>query len=163
MLRSKGKLKPRGIKRTTGRIKPKKRRKKGEITKLKAKLWQICRQIKNETTCYTCGRQNLTGSNRQLGHYIASSLCSVPTRYSLDNLRIQCYNCNINKSGNTLQFRRNLIKEVGIDAVNALEEYNETLKGKVYPKQWFLDKITEYKKLKLSTLQSNNQPAILEP
>ncbi len=127
-----------GIKRT------KKRRKSGEVTLLKKKLWQLCRALNPETTCYTCGRQNLEGSSRQLGHYIASSLCSVELRFDLKNLRICCYNCNINKSGNTLQFQRNLIRDHGTEYVEELWTRNEATKGKTYPLSWFFDKITEY-------------------
>ncbi len=131
-----------GIKRT------KKRRKKGEITKLKEQLWQLCRALKPETTCYTCGRENLSGSNRQLGHFIASSLCSVELRYTLGNLKIQCYNCNINKSGNTLQFRLNLVRDYGELMPQLLWEINEKTKGRVYTKEWFEEKIAEYSALK---------------
>lgn len=123
------------------------RRKKGDIPRLKAQLWQICRQIKNQTTCYTCGRENLTGSNRQLGHYIASSLCSVEMRFCLDNVAVQCYNCNINKSGNTLQFQRNLIRDHGQEYVDELWNRNEQTKGKQYTKEYFTTQILTYQKI----------------
>lgn len=90
---------------------------------------------------------NLEGSNRQLGHYIASSLCSTEVRYDLKNLEICCYNCNINKSGNTLQFRLNLIRDHGEAYVDELWTRNAGTKGKVYTADWFRDKISEYEKL----------------
>lgn len=120
------------------------RRRKGELTKLKAELWQICRQIKSSTTCFTCGRANLVGSNRQLGHYIASSLCSPELRYDLKNLEIQCYNCNINKSGNTIQFQINLVKNNGKQFIEELWERNVATKGKAYTSNWFQEKIKQY-------------------
>lgn len=137
-------LKQFGIRPKTGR----KRRKKGEITKLKDKLWALCRQIqiqKYGNKCFTCGRGNLVGSNLQLGHGITSALCSVAIRFDLRHLRIQDYYCNINLSGNWPSFRRNLIAE-GID-VDALLEENEATKGLIYTKEWFEAKITEYTKL----------------
>ena len=72
------------------------------ISKLKKDLWAECRRITRarfncdgEYYCFTCG--NLTPIPHT-GHIIASSLCSAEMRYSLDNLRPQCYMCNIHKS-----------------------------------------------------------------
>jgi len=148
MLRSKGKLKPKGIKRKAGLVVRHKRRKKGEITKLKAKLWALCRDIQIKqygNTCYTCGAKDLKGANLHLGHFITSSLCSVEMRFHLENLRPQDYRCNIHLSGNWPAFETHLIQE-GKNP-QTLKDRNEATKGVVYPKQWFLDKITEYTKL----------------
>ncbi len=131
-----------GIKRT------KKRRKSGEITKLKAKLWQLCREIqikKYGNSCYSCLVDGLSGSGLHLGHFITSSTCSTELRYDLSNLRPQCYRCNIHLSGNWVVFERELIAE-GVD-VEALKARNAATKGTVYPLSWFASKIEEYKNL----------------
>jgi hypothetical protein len=128
-----------------------KRRSKSPLAKLKEKLWQLCRKVvftKYGTRCFTCGRGPLEGSNLQLGHFIASSLSSVEMRYEVEgNLKPQCYMCNINHSGNTLQFRRNLIRDHGIEYVEELEARNERTKGLMYREEWYEAKIAEYKKL----------------
>ncbi len=147
-------LKPRGIQR-----KPRKRRKKGELTKRKDTLWELCKQITRETykqpdgtwICYTSKKPILLPKNVHAGHFIASSLCSVELRYDLKNLRPQNYNENINHSGNALQFERNLIEDHGVEYVAELWLRNQMTKGKVYPIEWFDQKIAEYE-LKLLAL-----------
>lgn len=132
-----------------------KRRKKGELTKLKDKLWELCKQITRKRyanangtwTCYTSGKTIFQPKNVHTGHFIPSSLCSVELRYDLKNLRPQSYNDNINHSGNPHEFRRALIANHGIRYVNELETRNAATKGKVYPKEWFAAKIKEYELL----------------
>lgn len=132
---------------------PRKRRKKGEITKLKDKLWELCKQITRERygyKCYTCGLVKRKKGALHTGHYIASSLCSVELRYDLKNLRRQCYGCNINKSGNTLRFQKYLVRDHGAEYVEELWTRNEATKGLTYPISWFQAKISEYEKLSTS-------------
>ena len=132
------------IRRKRGTI-GRKRRKSGEITKLKKKLWQLCRDIqiqKYGRTCFTCGRHDLHGGNCQLGHFITSSTCSTEVRFDLKNLRPQCYHCNINLSGNWIAYECALLLE-GID-IAELKTRNAETKGKVYGVPWFEEKITQY-------------------
>lgn len=124
----------------------KKRRKKGETTKLKETLWQLCRALTKKyygITCYTCGKEIPKGIHT--GHFITSSTCSVDLRYHLGNLRPQCYHCNINLSGNWVAFEAALIKE-GND-IELLKQRNKETKGKVYDVAWFQAKIKEYDSL----------------
>jgi len=64
-------------------------------------------------------------------------------RYCLDNLRPQCWRCNINLSGNWPAYERHLIAD-GYD-VQELKARNENTKGKQYDSLWYLAKIEEYK------------------
>jgi len=135
-----------GIRPKTGR----KRRKKGETAKLKHQLWQLCRQIiikRYGNICYTCKASNLVGANLHTGHFVTSSLCSIALRYSLDNLRPQCYRCNIHLSGNWIAFERNLQHD-GIDT-EELKRRNEETKGKTYGNDWLKDKIMVYTQIAL--------------
>jgi len=120
------------------------------ITKVKKQLWEECRRITRErygNTCYTCERTPLDGSNWQTGHFISSSICSVYLRYHLDNLRPQCYNCNINKSGNWVAFEEHLVKEFGAEFPENLKRLNRETTGKQYDVLWYLNKIAEYRSL----------------
>ncbi len=156
-----GGLKPRPLratplKSTLGRkslkLKTKKRRKSGEITKLKKQLWELCKQITRKRyvnpdgtwTCYTSGQTIILPKNVHTGHFIPSSLCSVELRYDLRNLRPQSYNDNINHSGNPHQFRRNLTANHGVGYVEELETRNEQTKGQTYTADWFTTKIAQY-------------------
>ena len=159
-LRSKGLKRSHGAyKRSGGTLqagsKVKKRRKKGELTKAKLRLWELCKQITRaecikkygKLVCFTSGKTLIFPKDAHTGHYITSSWCSPELRYDLKNLRIQSYDENINKNGNTLQFRENLIRDHGTEYVDELWNRNKATKGRPYPLQWFLDKETEYKQL----------------
>lgn len=129
------------------RIKRKnKRRKKGELTKLKEKLEALQKGRVIElygSDCYTCPKQNLQGSNRHLGHgpWNRSEL-SQECLFSTDYTRIQCFDCNIHKRGRHYTFAENL-KRDGVD-IDALKARNLATKGLQYPKQWYLDRIAEF-------------------
>ena len=136
-----------GLKRAVGHSKPRRRRKKGELTKLKDQLWLLCRQITKKrygNNCYTCGRHVPDGKGMHTGHYITSSLCSVPLRFDLRNLRPQCYHDNINLSGNWPAYKKAIEAEMGEGITAELIAFNEATKGKVYPEEWLEDKIKEY-------------------
>lgn len=104
-----------------------KRKSKSETRKIQDELWQECRRImlaryiKNNSAhfCFTCDKI-VDGSNRQLGHFIPNSVGGALLRYNLDNLRIQCYYCNINLGGNGSEFYRRLVLEKGQDHVDKL-------------------------------------------
>lgn len=134
------------LKRRPIQRKPRKRRKKGELTKLKEDLWLLCRQIvkkRHGNTCYTCLREVPDGKGMHTAHYITSSLCSVELRFSLENLRPGCYHCNINLSGNWPAYQERMEREhPGITA--RLIALNNATKGKMYDTKYFTDKITEY-------------------
>ncbi len=119
---------------------------KTKLRKLKDQLWKLCREIQIEKygrTCYTCDRTNLEGINCQLGHFIPSSVCSTEIRYSLDNLRPQCYHCNINLSGNWIEYEKRLNR----DKINTtlLKQRNEETKGKQYREDWYEKTIQTYR------------------
>lgn len=125
-----------------------KKTKKPTLAKLKKTLWQITRQIiirKHGTNCYTCPAQGLAKSNLQVGHFISSSVCSADLRYALENLRPQCFSCNIWKSGNWLAYEAHL-KADGFD-VEALKQRNESTKGLPYKSDWYVAKIFEYEEI----------------
>lgn len=135
-----------------------KRRKKTPLEIAKDKLWELCKTItrlEHGNVCYTCGKPNLEGSSWQTGHFISSSICSTELRYDLSNLRPQCYNCNINKSGNWLAFEQHLTHAHGKDYVTKLKKRNEKTKGKQYDLLWYRDKIEEHKAY-LSELQQRS-------
>jgi len=120
------------------------------MQKAKAQLWQECRRItfaSHGDTCYTCYAQDLMGSNKQCGHFLPSSVCSVALRYDLRNLRPQCMRCNINLSGNWIEYEKHLIRDLGEQIVATLKSENEQTKNKQYDILWYLATIDTYKKL----------------
>lgn len=69
-------------------------------------------------------------------------MCSAELRYSLENLRPQCYRCNIHLSGNWLAYELHL-KEDGIDP-NELKQRNRDTTGRQYDSLWYNAKIADY-------------------
>lgn len=123
------------------------RKKKPTITKVKKKLWDLCREITRSrygNACYTCNKKGLEGGNWQTGHFIPSSICSVELRYDLDNLRPQCYHCNINLSGNWVAYEAHLMIDKGRDFPTLLKQRNESTKNRQYDILWYENKVTEY-------------------
>lgn len=127
--------------------------KKPSMRLLKNKLWAECKRLVREKygngdgtfTCYTCGAYLDSPAKAQTGHFIPSSVCSAAMRYDLDNLRVQCYRCNINLSGNWIEYEARLKKE-GIDT-EALKQRNRDTIGKQYDSFWYTKKIEEYRTL----------------
>lgn len=106
---------------------PLKRKSKSDTKKVQDKLWQECRRIqiakyqqKDGTwKCFTCDKQ-IDGVNKQLGHFIPNSVGGALLRFNLDNLRLQCYYCNINLGGNGSEFYKRLVETEGQDFVDNL-------------------------------------------
>jgi len=122
--------------------------KKVKTTLLKKKLWELCKQIirkRHGNVCYTCGAAGLEGSNWHTGHFITKSVCSAELAYALENLRPQCYACNIHRSGNWPAFEAHLIRDK-VDT-EALKKRNQETKGMLADNFWYVNKIAEYQVL----------------
>ena len=95
----------------------------GAITKLLDKAFSIKVRQKSMDSqgfvaCYTCGHKN-HWKKMQCGHYL--SRFYKATRWDYDNARPQCMMCNLWKRGDPIVFRANLIKEIGVERVEAVE------------------------------------------
>lgn len=129
---------------------------KSDIRKIQDLLWQECRRItltryeKNgKHYCFTCDKE-VSGSNRQLGHFIANSVGGALLRYNLDNLRIQCYYDNINLGGNGAVFYRKLLEEKGQEHIDKLFQ----LKGQTTKAiDHYTNLLTEYRNINEKNIQ----------
>ena len=116
---------------------------------LKKKLWQLCRKIAEKRypnpKCYTCDIP-ISGQNKQLGHFISSSVCGTFLRYDVNrNLRWQCARCNLFAGGNGAEFYKRMVKEVGQKVVDKLfADKNIIVKA---DRLFYLQKIAEYEKI----------------
>lgn len=127
---------------------PLKRKSKSDNRKLQDEIWQHCRRITlakypEPHTCFTCDKP-VSGSNRQLGHFIANSVGGALLRYNLDNLRLQCYYCNINLGGNGAVFYKKLLEEKGQEHIdNLFRLKTQTIKATDH----YLQLLEEYSKM----------------
>lgn len=122
------------------------------VSRLKNKLWELCKQITRKTyanpdgswNCFTCGQRLDEPYKAQTGHFIPSSTCGAYLRYNLRNLRIQCYFCNINCGGNGAVFYERLVQEKGQKYVDELmRDKNKITKADVI---FYLNLIEQYEK-----------------
>lgn len=74
--------------------------------KLKRKLWKVFSEYirkRDGGICFTCGRA-AQGSGYHAGHFVAKSVGGLTLYFNEENVRGQCYNCNINLGGNSYLF-----------------------------------------------------------
>ncbi len=85
--------------------------------------------------CISCGRHH-TGQYHA-GHY-RTTAAAPQLRFDEQNVHKQCAPCNNHKSGDIINYRINLIKKIGIEAVERLESDNS-------PKHYTIDEIKQIK------------------
>jgi hypothetical protein len=105
-------------------------KKKKSLSKLKQDLWKVFSlyiKLKyssdgEHVNCFTCDSILKIGtSNCQSGHYYTKK--GYPALYfNENNVRVQCYHCNINLSGNTVIFGERLEGDIGYSGVQELRE-----------------------------------------
>lgn len=76
--------------------------------------------FQNLVTCYTCSAQ-LPYSEAQLGHFHHNK-----ADFYKNNLKIQCPQCNLYKSGNLAVYATRLVQEIGQEGMVELEKYANT-------------------------------------
>lgn len=120
---------------------------KAPISKIQRQLWNECKRIireKHGNTCYTCLRTGLCGSNWHTGHLWSKASLGAYLKYDLRVLRIQCYNCNINRGGMGADFYKNMLQEIGEEKMAELEKDRQKI-VKAY--DYYVTLLLEYKKL----------------
>lgn len=80
--------------------------------------------------CISCGRlqqDTVFGGAFDAGHYRSTGSASH-LRFTETNCWSQCVQCNRDLSGNTVEYRKGLIRRIGVEEVERLEEDNRTHK-----------------------------------
>jgi len=73
--------------------------------------------------CISCGKY----TTLQAGHFYSGGHYSG-LKFNPDNVHGQCVRCNMYLSGNLNEYRKNLIKRIGKERVEKLDEISETYK-----------------------------------
>ncbi len=136
---------------------------KKSLAKVKKKLWVLFSTYIRmrdglKTTgstewglCITCGKR-YHFKLLQAGHFIAGRHSS--NLFSERGVNAQCYNCNINLRGNTLEYRRKVIELYGEGADIELEDEARRIKKFVMPE--LEEMIVEYTE-KIEELKARNR------
>lgn len=79
----------------------------------------------------------------QAGHFITAANCGLTLYFHEMNVHCQCYHCNINLSGNWVEYEKRIIEVYGQDACDKLKwlKWNGDIK---YSRENYLLKIQEY-------------------
>lgn len=87
--------------------------------------------------CISCGR--VSGCQFHGGHY-RTTKAAPQLRFNEDNVHKQCAQCNNHLSGNITEYRIELVKRIGVERVEALENNNEL-------KRYTIDEVKEIKRI----------------
>jgi len=73
--------------------------------------------------CVSCDKPDNGLHQRHSSHYRSIGACSA-LRFHEDNCHASCQQCNTEKSGNLIEYRRRLVKRIGLEKVEWLEFQN---------------------------------------
>lgn len=113
-------------------------------SQLKKLLWKVFADYvkkRDNYICFTCGRK-AEGHGLHAGHFIPKSIGGLALYFHEENVRAQCYNCNINLGGNQYEYGIRL----GEEKVAELKKLQQQItKDYDYEKQieYYKEKITE--------------------
>ena len=127
-------------------------KKKSLIKDTQDRLWEECKRITRKRyinedgtwSCYTCGKNLDSPIKCQTGHFIPKASGGALLKYNLDNLRPQCFRCNIDLSGNGAVFYDKLRQDKGQEYIdNLFKLKNQTTKAIDH----YIQLLEEYKNL----------------
>lgn len=90
--------------------------------------------------CFTCGIKK-EWKEQQAGHFKPAGSCGLAIYFHEDNVKCQCYRCNINLQGNQYEFGIRL----GEKKVKELEKIAREKKDLKYSARDYLNLINKYK------------------
>lgn len=128
------------------RKKPKKRIDWG-ISEWKKEAWKhFTKMIKarDKYKCFTCGKE-ATGSGMHGGHYITKATCPPKLYFDETNTHAQCYRCNINLSGNWVEYERRMIDKYGAEHVAELKRRQKQEQGQKVDKEFYKELVEHCK------------------
>jgi hypothetical protein len=97
--------------------------------------------------CISCGRHDAEQWNA--GHFIGVG-ANRTLRFEEDNIHLQCARpCNKDRGGNTIEYRKALVKKIGVERVEWLEGWHPTVKRT----REQIEAIEAYYKLKIKELK----------
>ena len=104
-----------------------------------AQKWfnKYCRMRDKDEPCISCGRHHQ--GQYHAGHY-RTTAAAPQLRFDERQVNKQCQPCNVHHSGNILGYRRGLIKKIGIEAVEDIENDNTI-------KRWTIEELQEIKRI----------------
>lgn len=101
------------------------------------RVFSLFIRAKHPKECYTC---SATGKTLQNGHFVSRNY--LATRFDEQNCRPQCVGCNLFGNGKPLDFEEHLIREIGLQNVQALKKRRHKIT--IYSRDWYQERIAYY-------------------
>ena len=138
-----------------------------KLNKAKKEFWRVFSiyvRMRDKGVCFSCRKKILNFYNKkgevqpgykagQGGHFVTAKSCGLALYFHERNVHCQCYQCNINLSGNWLEYRKKMIEVYGLKATEEIEQLKWTGNVK-YSVVDYADKIEEYAE-KVRKLEEN--------
>lgn len=121
--------------------------------------------MRDTGVCFTCGKKlpdyydrygNLLPGwkSGQAGHFITAANCGPELYFHEQNVHCQCHHCNVNLSGNWLEYERRIIATYGQDTLEHLKSLKYTSKVR-YKVHDYVDMIEKYQE-KINELEAED-------
>ena len=94
------------------------------LREAQAEFNKYIRERDRDLPCISCGKPNNGSHQRHASHYRPAFKNSF-VRFNTLNVHASCQQCNTTLSGNLTEYRKALIKKIGIDKVEWLERQNQ--------------------------------------
>jgi hypothetical protein len=113
-----------------------------ELRNLARVSFQIyIRQRDKDLLCISC---NKSDAKWDAGHYLKAEIYTKLI-FNEDNVHKQCSYCNLQLAGNLIEYRKGLVKKIGINKVQELEDMADSSRSYKFAKDELINLAKEYK------------------
>ena len=113
-----------------------------ELRNLARVSFQIyIRQRDKDLPCISC---NKSDAKWDAGHYLKAEIYTKLI-FNEDNVHKQCSYCNLQLAGNLIEYRKNLVKRIGINKVQELEDMADLSRSYKFTKDELITLAKNYK------------------
>jgi len=125
----------------------------------KKKFWSVFSQYirqRDKGVCFTCNKVISDYYDRygtllegwkagQAGHFITAKNCGLKLYFHEQNVHCQCYHCNVNLSGNWLEYEKKIIQVYGQEFCDKLKamKYEPDIKYKDFDYERLIEEYKE--------------------
>ena len=95
-------------------------------------------------TCNTCISCNKSDAKWDAGHYLKAEIYTKLI-FNEDNVHKQCSYCNLQLAGNLIEYRKGLIKRIGVKRVEDLEDMADSSRLYKFSKDELINLAKNYK------------------
>lgn len=116
------------------------KKKNWTLSKFKKEFWKVFSlyiRMRGEGVCFSCNKTIPDFYNRkgdllpgwrasQAGHFITAATCGLALYFHEKNVHSQCHYCNINLSGNWVEYEKKIIEVYGQEVCDELKQLKWT-------------------------------------